>query len=59
MYSAMSRDDEVLRFCERSDRLLRAVLGNTPERTTQWLVPLIVVVLIAAGAVSLAGLSLH
>lgn len=59
MYSAMSSDDEALRFCERSDRLLRAVLGSTPERTARWFVPLLAIVLIAAGAVSLAGLSLH
>lgn len=55
----MAKQDEILDFCERSDRLLRAVLGNTPERTAQWFVPLLVTVLIAAGAVSLAGLSLH
>lgn len=55
----MATQDEILRFCERSDRLLRAVLGSTPERTAQWFVPLLAVVLIVAGAVSLAGWSLH
>ncbi len=53
----MARQEEILAFCERSDRLLRAVLGNTPERTATWLVPLVAIVLIAAAAVSLAGFS--
>ena len=53
----MAKQEEILVFCERSDRLLRAVLGDTPERTMRWLAPLLLVVLIVAGAVSLAGLS--
>jgi hypothetical protein len=53
----LAKPDETLAFCERSDRLLRAVLGDTPERTVRWLVPLVLIVLIVAGGVSLAGLS--
>jgi hypothetical protein len=47
--------DEVLRSCERSDRILRAVLGETPERTASWFAPLLALLLLAAGIASLIG----
>lgn len=46
--------DRILYFCERSDRVIRAVLGNTPEQTALRFTPVLIRLLIAAAAVSLA-----
>ena len=44
--------DEVLRSCERSDRIMRAVLGDTPDRTALRVAPFLVLLLIAAAVAS-------
>ncbi len=40
--------EAVLHSCERSDRILRAVLGETAERTMLRFVPALVLLLLAA-----------
>jgi hypothetical protein len=47
--------DEVLRSCERSDRIMRAVLGDTPDRTALRFAPVLVLLLIAAAVASVIG----
>ena len=41
-------------FCERSDRLIRLVLGDMPDRTARRLGPILILVLTAATLVSVA-----
>ncbi len=45
--------EETLRSCERSDRMLRAVLRETADRTMLRFAPVLVLLLIAAVIASL------
>ena len=47
--------DEILRSCEKSDRILRAVLGETADRTVLRFAPVLVLLLVVAGIASFAG----
>lgn len=42
--------EELLRSCERGDRLMRAVLGTTPQRTALRFAPALLLLLVAAAA---------
>lgn len=47
--------DEVFDFCERSDRILRLVLGSTPDRTVWRFGPIFILLVIAAVVATIAG----
>lgn len=40
--------ERILRFCERSDRILRAILGDTPDRAAWRFGPVLLLLLVAA-----------
>ena len=40
--------DEVLDFCERIDRILRLVLGSTPDQTVWRFGPILILLVIGA-----------
>ncbi len=44
--------DEEFHSCERSDRILRAVLGETPQKTVLRFAPMLILVLVVAALAS-------
>ena len=51
----MSTLDEVLGFCERSDLILRLVLGGTPDQTVWRFGPILILLVIGAVVAPIAG----
>ncbi|MBO0738621.1 MAG: hypothetical protein J2P48_18950 [Alphaproteobacteria bacterium] len=47
--------EQILRFCERSDGILRAVLGGTPHATAARFGPVLALLLVAAVVASLVA----
>jgi hypothetical protein len=47
--------DEVFDFCQRSDRILRLILGSTPDQTVWRFGPLFILLVIGAVIAPIAG----